>query len=720
MSVRFSIITVVLNPSTEDLHNTVISVLEQKEQDWELIIKDGGSDTQCLASIPSDPRIRLITRADSGIFDAMNQAIDLAGGRLICFLNAGDSFYDSWALSHVAEGIDSSPQADFIYGDVAKPSSRSGFERYSNRLTKSYLFGHMICHQAWFVSKRYYDRPERYETDLPTGGDGRFLLRMVLQRKVAYRHIGRVIVSYKGGGVSQRPANIRAAVTWRDELVRSIFTATEYRFFSVRKRLVKSVKSLVYDRGLWRLRRIWARRQANRQLPASVVGIPPLSGPPITKSASLGSPLPVHVTGSGSVGSSLKPEPIGGSGLADAARETGVTRQSDSAWEVKAKAGRLAIVQVLLAVYRKSLFIEIARGVGSLALISDRESSSSVRKVRFDDSGNKESGIEEFHVASIWRGPLLFQKGLLGVLKRGNFDAVVLPGTVQFMTVWLALLLCRWRRVPVYLWTHGALGHEGRAKMILRRLMMRWSDGVLLYGNRAREILAASGVPQRKLHVIHNSIFHPPCFEELMKLRSGDARTLKQQLFPDTAALPVVVFIGRVLANKGIRMILSCVERAIRDGAPFNFLCVGGGPELTNLSAEVTTQGIAGYVTFTDECYDEAEVQKLLAVSDVCVYPGSVGLAAIHAMGCGVPVISHDDLRTQKPEFEVILPGITGDMYEFESLESLEVTIRKWLRYAELDREGVARRCWERVMEAYTPDTQARRFLEAVFGGPDR
>lgn len=403
-------------------------------------------------------------------------------------------------------------------------------------------------------------------------------------------------------------------------------------------------------------------------------------------------------------------------GIDDTSGDECAVHRAHGEWEEKACSQRLAVVQVTLAIYRKRFFSEIARRVASLALISDTKSSTSVRRMGFNDSRAGVSRIQEYHVESAWIGSLFFQKGLLGILRREPFDAIVLPGTVQFISVWLALLVCRWKGVPVYLWTHGALGHENRVKMALRRLMMRWSDGVLLYGERAKQILSEAGVPARKLHVIHNSVFQPPAFEELFRIQVGAAREIKGRLFPKTAELPVVVFIGRILASKGIEKILNCLNRAIREGWPFNFLCIGDGPSRTLLTAEADALGISEYVSFTGECFDEDEVLRLLALSDVCVYPGSVGLAAIHAMGCGVPVISHNDFSTQKPEFEAILPGITGDFYERGSLDSLGETIQRWLFHAGHDRRGVAHRCWQRVMDNYTTERHAHRFLEAVFG----
>jgi glycosyltransferase involved in cell wall biosynthesis len=56
--VIFSIITVCLNAG-KDLSLTIESVLNQGFVDFELIIKDGGSDDGSLDFLPDDKRIRL-------------------------------------------------------------------------------------------------------------------------------------------------------------------------------------------------------------------------------------------------------------------------------------------------------------------------------------------------------------------------------------------------------------------------------------------------------------------------------------------------------------------------------------------------------------------------------------------------------------------------------------------------------------------------------------
>ena len=70
----FSILVVCLNPG-DKLRHTIESVLEQTESDYEILVKDGGSTDGCMAMLPQDERIRVVSQKDLGIYDAMNQAV---------------------------------------------------------------------------------------------------------------------------------------------------------------------------------------------------------------------------------------------------------------------------------------------------------------------------------------------------------------------------------------------------------------------------------------------------------------------------------------------------------------------------------------------------------------------------------------------------------------------------------------------------------------------
>lgn len=102
-----SIITIVRNDKS-GIQNTMLSVLSQSFEDYEYIIKDGNSDdgtSELIKKMISEKNcgsnIKYVRCSDKGIYDAMNQAIDLATGKWIIFMNSGDSFVDQNVLSRI-------------------------------------------------------------------------------------------------------------------------------------------------------------------------------------------------------------------------------------------------------------------------------------------------------------------------------------------------------------------------------------------------------------------------------------------------------------------------------------------------------------------------------------------------------------------------------------------------------------------------------------------
>ena len=102
--IQFSIITVCLNAG-QNLLDTVARTLAQTYPNFEIIVKDGGSKDGSIEKLPRDDRIRVVTRRDTGIYDAMNQGIEEAAGDYLIFMNCGDWFYRSDTLQAIADGI---------------------------------------------------------------------------------------------------------------------------------------------------------------------------------------------------------------------------------------------------------------------------------------------------------------------------------------------------------------------------------------------------------------------------------------------------------------------------------------------------------------------------------------------------------------------------------------------------------------------------------------
>ena len=257
---RFSIVTVCLNPG-DDLDLTVQSILSQSLGDFELLIKDGGSSDGTQERVWSDQRVRFVSAKDSGIYQAMNQALAVCSGEYICFMNAGDTFAGYDVLEEVARKIEEDTRAEFFYVDVYKPGARAGINTFPECLTRYYLFNNTICHQCWFVRRHTYLRYGGFDERYSSIADYQLMLKILARDRVPYRHVSRVGVTYKGGGHSSRPDVIKMS--------RKLLHAVKVEFFSRKERILYStvwgircgLKFLFYDHILWRpWRRIMDRR----------------------------------------------------------------------------------------------------------------------------------------------------------------------------------------------------------------------------------------------------------------------------------------------------------------------------------------------------------------------------------------------------------------------------------------------------------------------------
>ncbi len=106
MPVRLSILLPVFN-GAEYIAETIDTVLAQTYQNWEVVIKDGGSKDGTLAILKEyadrDSRIRVYSEPDGGTYDAIHKAARLANGEFVCVLCASDGYMNKeWFASCVA------------------------------------------------------------------------------------------------------------------------------------------------------------------------------------------------------------------------------------------------------------------------------------------------------------------------------------------------------------------------------------------------------------------------------------------------------------------------------------------------------------------------------------------------------------------------------------------------------------------------------------------
>lgn len=203
---RYSIITVCLN-AKDDLIKTLRSIEKQDFNDFEWIVIDGGSTDGTQEVIQGHPLLtKMVSEADSGIYDAMNKGIVLARGDYYLFMNAGDSLYDSAVLTKVSPFLDH----DLVIGrmlyvlfekdrEIRKEVRDCG----KRGIGPCYMYTRTIFHQAAFIKKSIFEQFGGYCTDFKIRGDHDFFARLITGG-ASYSFVPLCIAVYPLNGLSHQ------------------------------------------------------------------------------------------------------------------------------------------------------------------------------------------------------------------------------------------------------------------------------------------------------------------------------------------------------------------------------------------------------------------------------------------------------------------------------------------------------------------------------------
>jgi glycosyltransferase involved in cell wall biosynthesis len=115
---KISVISFCLN-SANFLRETIDSVLGQTYENYELIIKDGGSTDGTIEILKEYPQIRWVSEKEGGdnpALDAIWQAFSMSRGEYIIYLAISDGLVDRQWLRRCAETLDADPEISWVWG----------------------------------------------------------------------------------------------------------------------------------------------------------------------------------------------------------------------------------------------------------------------------------------------------------------------------------------------------------------------------------------------------------------------------------------------------------------------------------------------------------------------------------------------------------------------------------------------------------------------------
>jgi GT2 family glycosyltransferase len=196
----FSLITATYNTKPEWLAEAALSLLNQSFANWEWCIVDDGSQNRQTKKMlehfsRASPRLRVEFATSAGISAATNQALDLAQGDYVCFLDHDDLLHWS-ALEAMAEKIREG--YDVVYSDEDKLDDATGelvepfFKpAWSPEYFRGVMYvGHLLCVRREIAAKT------RFNSAFDGVQDFEFMLR-VSETGARIGHIPRVLYHWR-------------------------------------------------------------------------------------------------------------------------------------------------------------------------------------------------------------------------------------------------------------------------------------------------------------------------------------------------------------------------------------------------------------------------------------------------------------------------------------------------------------------------------------------
>lgn len=238
-------------------------------------------------------------------------------------------------------------------------------------------------------------------------------------------------------------------------------------------------------------------------------------------------------------------------------------------------------------------------------------------------------------------------KGRLGTLLRLPLDILKFhPDRILCGRQGYALMVClvvgRLIGVPVVFSAHNRLfgqahGRIGKLRERLDAWLIRRCRGAVCHGPYLAEELRQIGVPLERIQV-----FDSGCGDLVERTAAAGPAT--------TSATPTprrVLFIGRMIRDKGIFDLFHAFQRLCDIAADSELVYVGDGQDRETLQMHVREQGFLDRVRFLGQL-PHAEVGAQIAQSWVVATPTRSGfpegrcMAAMEALAMGVPLVAPD------------------------------------------------------------------------------
>lgn len=256
-----SIITINRN-NASGLEKTMRSVASQTSKDIEYIVIDGNStdksvDVICSFENRFDGRLRWISEADKGIYNAMNKGIGMASGDYLQFLNSGDCLVSDDVTELMLGALKTNGLPSIQYGNMLKemPSGKLLRDRGFADRDISFLGFYLgtLNHSPSLIKKGLFDEYGLYDEDLRIVSDWKWFLQAIILGREKPIYVDIDVTLFDMNGISETNKTLDNAE--RKQVLNELFPPAILKDYEQWSFFIDQMKRL--NRHPWAYRIVW-------------------------------------------------------------------------------------------------------------------------------------------------------------------------------------------------------------------------------------------------------------------------------------------------------------------------------------------------------------------------------------------------------------------------------------------------------------------------------
>lgn len=371
---------------------------------------------------------------------------------------------------------------------------------------------------------------------------------------------------------------------------------------------------------------------------------------------------------------------------------------------------RVLIVQRILPHYRVPLFQELSRSHSMTVDVAyGRQRNGAALESVDHPEGISTIPLRNSYLTVAGAERAVYQRGLSDVILSRSYDVVIAEFNPRIVSNLLAYRSARRTGTSFIWWGHGMGPAAGRITARARLALAQAADAVIFYDDVQAARFVALGLPSDRAFVAPNS------------MDTAAISTLAQP--PESGLRNRILYVGRLVPEKKVDLLIRAFALARTSFTqPQKLTIVGDGPERSALGALAEGLGLSAEVEFTGPMYAQDQLAPLFNASRMSVSPGAIGLAAVHSLAYGVPLIVAES-EPHGPEASALKSGHNSLFFpngRAERLAAALVAVQSdshlWLSMAHAARETADRgfgldrmtSAFERAVEHVTQRSRRR------------